>query len=183
MLPFTILCSLLSLVQGCAKDVSHFGVNPRSLQRRTAAPYPPQLTVEESILVNAFDNYSIASSSYFYTHGLHVAGTNESMAQWTADRWSENGFTSRLITYCYSFFFILQDKPLTSADVYINYPVSHSMSLSYSNGSVFTPSLEEEVLQEDPTTSYPNRVPTFHGYSASGSVTAEYVYVGRGQQV
>jgi len=57
------------------------------------------------------------------------------------------------------------------------------MSLSYSNGSVYTPSLAEEALEDDPTTSYPNRVPTFHGYSASGSVSAEYVYVGRGQQV
>lgn len=57
------------------------------------------------------------------------------------------------------------------------------MSLDYSNGSIYTPSLMEEVLAEDPTTSYPNSVPTFNGYSASGSVSAEYVYVGRGQQV
>lgn len=31
--------------------------------------------------------------------------------------------------------------------------------------------------------SYPNSVPTFHGYSATGNASAEYVYVGRGQQV
>ncbi|KAJ4297854.1 hypothetical protein N0V90_005753 [Kalmusia sp. IMI 367209] len=47
----------------------------------------------------------------------------------------------------------------------------------------FEASLEEAVLAKDDTTSYPNRIPTFHGYSASGNVTAEYVYVGRGQQV
>ena len=41
----------------------------------------------------------------------------------------------------------------------------------------------EAVLAEDETTSYPNRIPTFHGYSATGSAEAEYVYVGRGQQV
>lgn len=38
-------------------------------------------------------------------------------------------------------------------------------------------------MPEDETTSYPNRIPTFHGYSASGSAEAEFVYVGRGQQV
>ena len=43
--------------------------------------------------------------------------------------------------------------------------------------------LEEAVLEEDETTGWPNRVPTFHGYSASGVAEAEYVYVGRGQQV
>lgn len=43
--------------------------------------------------------------------------------------------------------------------------------------------LEEAVLAEDETTGWPNRVPTFHGYSFSGTAEAEYVYVGRGQQV
>ena len=38
------------------------------------------------------------------------------------------------------------------------------------------------MIEEDEVTSYPNRVPTFHGFSASGDVTADYVYVGRGQQ-
>ena len=33
-------------------------------------------------------------------HGDHVAGRNESMAQWTADKWTEYGFTSRLDEYC-----------------------------------------------------------------------------------
>jgi N-acetylated-alpha-linked acidic dipeptidase len=34
------------------------------------------------------------------------------------------------------------------------------------------------VLKEDETTSDPDRVPAFHGYSGSGSASAEYVYVG-----
>ena len=39
------------------------------------------------------------------------------------------------------------------------------------------------MLAEDDTSSYPNRVPTFHGYSFTGDASAEFVYVGRGQQV
>jgi N-acetylated-alpha-linked acidic dipeptidase len=55
--------------------------------------------------------------------------------------------------------------------------------LTYPNGSTYKPTLKEEVLEEDPTTSYPDSIPTFHGYSFSGNASAEYVYVGRGQKV
>lgn len=61
--------------------------------------------------------------------------------------------------------------------------MSNSLELTYSNGSTYTPTLREAVLEEDPTTSYPNSIPTFHGYSFTGNASAEYVYVGRGQQV
>jgi N-acetylated-alpha-linked acidic dipeptidase len=55
--------------------------------------------------------------------------------------------------------------------------------MSLPNGTTYTPTLEEEVLAEDDTSSYPNRVPTFHGYSFTGDASAEFVYVGRGQKV
>ena len=38
----------------------------------------------------------------------------------------------------------------------------------------------EDILEEDPTSGLEDRVPTFHGYSASGNVTAPYVYVNYG---
>lgn len=62
--------------------------------------FPPVLDANEQILINSFDNTSIAEWSYYYTHGDHIAGRNESMAQWTADKWSSYGFTSRLDDYC-----------------------------------------------------------------------------------
>lgn len=61
--------------------------------------YPPKLTLEESVLVQSITNDTIASASYYYTHGLHLAGMNVSQATWTLDRWVENGFNSRLIEY------------------------------------------------------------------------------------
>lgn len=94
-LPFLIFSSW-----ACDRDFSENRNGRRHLHKRAQTRYPPQLTEHESILVNAFSNKSISDSLYFYTHGLHLAGTNESMAQWTADRWAENGFTSRLIEYC-----------------------------------------------------------------------------------
>lgn len=124
------------------------------------------LTSEESILIEAISNTSISEWSYYYTHGLHLAGKNLTMAQWTADRWGENGWNSSLVSY----------------QVYLNYPVDKSLSVTYPNGSIYQPSLEEAVLEQDETTGYPNRIPTFHGYSASGAANAEFVYVGQGQQ-
>ena len=55
--------------------------------------------------------------------------------------------------------------------------------MTYSNGTVYYPMLDEAILAQDETTSYPNRVPTFHGYSFTGDAVGELVYVGRGQKV
>ena len=61
--------------------------------------------------------------------------------------------------------------------------MSHSLSLSYPNGSSWEATLKEDALPEDDVTNWPNSIPTFHGYSATGDAEAEYVYVGRGQKV
>lgn len=74
-------------------------------------------------------------------------------------------------------------------DVYINYPVDHRLALlkkekhddAASAWKVsFEASLTEDVIEEDPTSGLDDRVPTFHGYSASGNVTAPVVYVNYG---
>ncbi|TGJ80009.1 hypothetical protein E0Z10_g8753 [Xylaria hypoxylon] len=158
-----LLCAALAaLCQACLHE-RHFQAS--GLAKRQETPLSP-LSPEEQILVDSVSNVSISEWSYYYTHGYHVAGKNMSMAEWTADRWRESGWNASVVSY----------------NVYLNYPVNKSLSLTYSNGSTFQPLLEEAVLDADETTSYPNRVPTFHGYSASGSAEAEFVYVGRGQQ-
>ncbi|KAL7629500.1 hypothetical protein AAE478_001021 [Parahypoxylon ruwenzoriense] len=158
--------TLLGLFLTCANACLHDRLpHPQLITRQNTPPTP--LNPEETTLVEAISNTTISEWSYYYTHGAHLAGKNLTMAEWTADRWKENGWNSSIVSYY----------------VYLNYPVNKSLSLTYSNGSVYQPSLEEAVLSQDDTTSYPNRIPTFHGYSASGSANAEFVYVGRGQQV
>lgn len=44
----------------------------------------------------------------------------------------------------------------------------------------FKASLTEDVLDEDPTSGLADRIPTFHGYSASGNVTGSFVFVNYG---
>lgn len=51
------------------------------------------------------------------------------------------------------------------------------------NGTTKEINLIEDVLEQDETSSYPNRLPSFHGYSFTGKAEAEFVYVGRGQVV
>lgn len=72
-------------------------------------------------------------------------------------------------------------------EVYLNYPVDHRLALleKSSNKSSswvvsFEASLKEDVLEGDPTSGLADRIPTFHGYSANGNVTAPIVYVNYG---
>lgn len=96
-----ILCAV-SAVHACLREhalhreFSHYDL----LTKRQTTDFPPTLTSEEAVLVSSFNNVTISQWSYYYTHGLHLAGTNQSMAQWTADRWSENGFVAGLAPYC-----------------------------------------------------------------------------------
>lgn len=126
------------------------------------ADFPPSLTADEGILSDAFDAVEIETWSSYYTHGDHIAGKNKSQAEWTRDRWTENGVPSEIVEY----------------EVYLNYPVSAKLDLKYGNGSVYEVQLVEDKLVEDETSEYPNSVPAFHGYSKNGSAEAEYVYVG-----
>lgn len=107
--------------------------------------------------------------SRYYTSGPHVAGKNLSQAVWTREQWQEFG---------------VHDAEVVSYDLYINYPRDHRLALLKKSGDstkvTYEASLEEDVLEEDPTTGIPNRVPTYHGYSASGNVTAQFVYANFG---
>lgn len=122
--------------------------------------------------------------SQHYTGGPHLAGKNRSLAVWTREKWLEYGVDSSIVSY----------------DVYLNYPLGHRLALLEKNATSskrksvpsdqeatkdsytirYECSLEEDVLEEDGTTGLEDRIPTFHGYSANGDVTAQFVYVNYG---
>lgn len=118
--------------------------------------------------------------SRYYTSGPHLAGQNYSQAEWTRNKWESWGIDSSIVAY----------------DVYLNRPVDHrlallekatggkhdeDLSLSKPSWEVkFEASLKEDIIDDDPTTALNNAIPTFHGYSASGNVTAQFVYVNYG---
>lgn len=73
-------------------------------------------------------------------------------------------------------------------DIYLNRPVDHRLAMLDKTDSKdvsewkvsFEASLTEDVLKDDPTTGFDTSIPTFHGYSASGNVTGQFVYVNYG---
>ncbi|ROT42249.1 glutamate carboxypeptidase, partial [Sodiomyces alkalinus F11] len=140
--------------------------------------HPPS---HQDVLDILFDTPSAEQAekwSRYYTSGPHLAGQNYSQAEWTQNKWIEWGIPSDIVSY----------------DVYLNYPVDHSLSLlrkskdssssspsSSSSWKVdFKATLEEDVLDKDPTSGLQDRIPTFHGYSASGNVTGSFVWVNYG---
>lgn len=68
-------------------------------KRQAATAFPPVLDENEQTLIDSFNATDIDTYSYYYTHGDHIAGRNMSMAQWTAEKWAENGFDTYLATY------------------------------------------------------------------------------------
>ena len=158
-----------------------------------AQPYPSRAWPEsegityrdlQDILATTPKENKAREWSKYYTSGPHLAGKNLSQALWTRERWEEFGIKSSIVAY----------------DVYLNYPVDHRLALlelkSGDNTSSYNSktssgvtgdyeiryecSLTEDVLEEDGTSGLKDRIPTFHGYSASGNVTASYVFVNFG---
>ncbi|KAK3394368.1 hypothetical protein B0H63DRAFT_460740 [Podospora didyma] len=127
----------------------------------------------EEILLNTPSAEKAEEWSRYYTAGPHLAGKNLSQAEWTRDKWEEFGIKSDIVDY----------------DVYINYPAGHRLALLEKGDAgddtstwkvAFEASLTEDVIEEDPTSGLEESIPTFHGYSASGNVTAPVVYVNYG---
>lgn len=123
----------------------------------------------QQILLNTPSAAKAREWSEYYTAGPHLAGKNLSQALWTMEKWKEFG---------------VKDTTLAAYDIYLNYPLEHRLALLKKSGDktevTFEATLEEDVLEEDPTSSLRDRVPVFHGYSASGNVTAQFVYANFG---
>jgi hypothetical protein len=136
----------------------------------------------QEILSTTPDAEKAREWSQYYTSGPHLAGKNLSQAIWTKEKWQEFGIENSLIV---------------DYDLYLNYPKGHRLALLEKNNDsgrddaaevdnveswkiAFEASLEEDVLEEDGTSGLQDRIPTFHGYSASGNVTAPYVFVNYG---
>ena len=137
------------------------------------------------MLLETPDENRVREWSRYYTSGPHLAGKNLSLAVWTRERWEEFGVSSEVVSY----------------EVYINYPVGHRLALLEKTGDSeagpalegvkgktekgefkvkYECTMEEDVLHEDPTTGLDDKIPTFHGYSATGNATAQYIYVNFG---
>ncbi|KAF2644501.1 Zn-dependent exopeptidase [Massarina eburnea CBS 473.64] len=141
----------------------------------TSWPYSSGISYEQlvEILRETPDREQAREWSRYYTSGPHLAGKNLSQALWTKERWEEFGVKSTIVDY----------------DIYANYPLGHRLVLLEKSSekeegeewtAKYEASLQEDVLDSDPTSGLDDSIPTFHGYSASGNVTAPYVFVNYG---
>ncbi|KAF4997114.1 hypothetical protein FDECE_12191 [Fusarium decemcellulare] len=138
---------------------------PRSRHlKRDVVEFPPVLTDTETILVNSFDNNSISDWSLYYTSGYRLAGHNRTQAEWTQQKWIDLGWESWITEYW----------------IWYTEPKESSLKLNRPDGTSHSAQLLEDPLDVDPQTSNPNEKPAYHALAGSGSITAEYVYVGRG---
>jgi N-acetylated-alpha-linked acidic dipeptidase len=161
-----VLCFLLPVAILPRSHDSVSSYFPWSLPYPRSWPQSNGLSFDEllDILLQTPSEKKAREWSEYYTAGPHLAGKNLSQALWTRERWEEFGVKSEIAAY----------------DVYINYPLGHRLALLDGKKVKYEASLEEDIIGDDPTTSLEDRIPTFHGYSASGNVTASYVYVNFG---
>lgn len=123
----------------------------------------------EDKFLSVLDSSNYARNwSYHYTQEQHLLGQNKKLVDWTVLKFKEYG---------------LVDTKVETYDVYLNKPVDHALKMLSPKGKVlYSAPLKEDVLPEDPT-SQNDTVPTFHGYSASGNVTAAYFYANYGRKL
>lgn len=122
----------------------------------------------EGEFLRVLDSSNLARNwSYQYTQEQHLLGQNEGLVKWTAEKFDEFG---------------LHDVHVETYDVYLNSPKDHALKMISPKGKVvYEASLKEDALPEDPTLQN-DTVPTFHGYSANGNVTAGFFYANYGRK-
>lgn len=124
-----------------------------------------ELTANEAAYLKAISEENLSGNwSKKYTEVPHLPGKGLGLVNFTAEKFMEYGLETEIETF----------------DIYMNYPVDTGLTLYEEGIPVYKANLTEDVLQEDPTTAGDDLIPAFHAYSASGNVTAQYVYVNYG---
>jgi N-acetylated-alpha-linked acidic dipeptidase len=162
----TALVAFAQLTAACqreirnSKDIQHNGHH--HFEPRQAVPFPPTWTEKESFIHESFSKVDYDTWASYYTPGDHLAGRNKFLAETTAQAWRRHGIQSMLVEY----------------HVLLDYPKRQGLVLGWGNGTTYEAQMYEDVLDQDRAADDPGALPGFHGYSASGTVEAEYVYVG-----
>ncbi|KAI0239377.1 Vacuolar protein sorting-associated protein 70 [Massospora cicadina] len=109
---------------------------------------------------------SVRSHLRHITEKQHLAGKGRELAEWMAMKFESYELSTETKVYY----------------PYLNYPAEHRVAISEPPELAFEAQIREDIVPEDPTSWRPDEVPAFHGYSASGEVTARLVYVNYGRQ-
>ncbi|KAJ1650860.1 Vacuolar protein sorting-associated protein 70 [Dispira simplex] len=103
----------------------------------------------------------------YYTSGVALAGLNKSQAEWTQAQFQAYG---------------IPEVRIEEYQTFLNYPLQQRLAIVEPSELAFEADLHEPVVDEDPTSHLQAEIsPAFHGYSASGNVTAAVVYANYGR--
>eukprot|EP00899_Mesostigma_viride_P029609 jgi/Mesvir1/9833/Mv14236-RA.1 len=113
------------------------------------------------------DNDSCARTLKALTTRPHLAGSdgNLDVLNYMQDRLQEWGYTVNAVVY----------------NVLLSYPLHRSVTVQPDDGDPIELGLTEEVIDGDRYSGNKNIPPSFHGYSPSGNITAQVIYVNYGQ--
>ncbi len=117
--------------------------------------------------IGSVNNASIRNHVFCLTKEPHVAGTPEDFAtaEYVFQRFQDYGLSAHYTDY----------------DVLLSYPLHRSLILSAPTKEPLVLSLKEKPVEGDVYSSNPKVMPTFHGFSPSGNVSAEVVYANYGR--
>ncbi len=137
----------------------------RDLRRLHNQPLP--FYEVERLFFQSLEENNAREIVQFYTNEAHLAGTNDHYVQWTRQQFQKYGLKTELEKY----------------DVFLNTPLNMSLKLLDGDGNiVYQPTLKEDILSEDKTTGSVDAIPAFHGYSANGNVTANFIFANYGRK-
>lgn len=125
--------------------------------------YKLDYNISKSILLDALETNYAGKWMKEYTKENQLAGTNLKMVNFTLNKFTEFG---------------LNDAYVDQYTSLISYPIDNSLNLISNESIVYSPSLIEDEIDEDPNSL--KKVPAFLGYAGNGNVTAEYVYCNYG---
>lgn len=146
-----------------------FGAAPAVLTQQNAGSNAGATTnghKDESIFLSIPSAERAREHLRYYTSAPHIAGSPEDheRAVYTRDRFREYGVPAEIVQY----------------RVLLPYPKERVVEIVQPEAARFRASLTEDPVAEDPTSADPRAMPVYNGYSASGDVTAELVYINYG---
>ncbi|KAJ1982422.1 Vacuolar protein sorting-associated protein 70 [Dimargaris xerosporica] len=111
---------------------------------------------------------NLKSYLHYYASGPHMAGVNETQAHWTRRQMQNFGLT---------------DVEIVEYEPLLSYPRYQEVAIVNPESHRFQADLREPVVDEDDTSRLQDDIPpAFHGYAASGNVTARVVYANYGRK-
>ncbi|KAJ1979834.1 Vacuolar protein sorting-associated protein 70 [Dimargaris verticillata] len=111
---------------------------------------------------------NLKSYLHYYASGPHMAGVNETQAHWTRKQMHNFGLT---------------DVEIVEYEPLLSYPRYQEVAIVSPESHRFQADLHEPVVDEDDTSRLQDNIPpAFHGYAASGNVTARVVYANYGRK-